>query len=331
MSDKWEELLNKFIRLGGIAENICQREGAFGRGIFSVNSNLRSRIHVPSNLLFIKEDICLEGDKLRLTKDKNYSQEIRDFFDFYQDNFSWGEGGKEETEAFENGLSLFSSSLKKLIREYLLVDIEERHKGKWIEVIKKQFLQARTVVFSNKLVIAPVWELVNHDVISLPFIRSLEGLSTPNYPPIKGEIKFSYNSMGSHQRFFKYGFFSDESIVFSLPLLIRLKDSDVQIYCKGMDINNEKIIIERSNNNIYIKGIPIADLNYTSLPIHYFDQIMQQLSNYKIPKDTLSKIIELNVLIRKNIIKEINNLDDKVSKMFIKVINHELNLISSCN
>ena len=137
--------------------------------------------------------------------------------------------------------------------------------------------------------------------------------------------------MGSLQRFFKYGFFSDESIVFSLPLLIRLKDSDVQIYCKGMDINNEKIIIERSNNNIYIKGIPIADLNYTSLPIHYFDQIMQQLSNYKIPKDTLSKIIELNVLIRKNIIKEINNSDDKVSKLFIKVINHELNLISSCN
>ena len=95
--------------------------------------------------------------------------EIRNFFNFYQDNFSWGSGGKETTELFEKGLSSFNSNLKELIRKYILVDLKDRHNGEWDEVIKKQFLNARSVNFRNIAVVAPIWDLVNHKVKSLPF------------------------------------------------------------------------------------------------------------------------------------------------------------------
>ena len=81
-----------------------------------------------------------------------------------------GNGGKEKTELFEKGLSLFNSNLKKLIKQYALVDLEKRHKGEWNNVIKNQFLNARKVKFKNDIFIAPIWELVNHEVKSLPFI-----------------------------------------------------------------------------------------------------------------------------------------------------------------
>ncbi len=159
MDDNWDFLLSEFRRLGGIADNVYQKEGEYGRGIFSVNPSLRARIFTPLKLLVKKDDIHLEGNKLRIKKDKEYNQEIRDFFNFYQDNFSWGSGGKETTELFEKGLSLFNSNLKELIKKYALVDLEERHKGKWDNVIKKQFLNARGINFRNSSVIAPVWEL----------------------------------------------------------------------------------------------------------------------------------------------------------------------------
>ena len=117
MNDKWDYLLSEFRRLGGVAENICQKEGEFGRGIFSRNPNIRSRIFTPSNLMIKKEDICLEGTQLRIKNDSKYSEQIRDFFNYYQDYFSWGGGGKETTESFEEGLSLFPSSLKKVIKK----------------------------------------------------------------------------------------------------------------------------------------------------------------------------------------------------------------------
>ena len=36
-----------------------------------------------------KEDIYLEDNKLRIKENKKYSNELRNFFNFYQDNFSW--------------------------------------------------------------------------------------------------------------------------------------------------------------------------------------------------------------------------------------------------
>ena len=87
-----------------------------------------SRIFTPSKLFIKKDDIHLEDNKLRIKKDRKYDIEIRNFFNFYQDNFSWGSGGKETTELFEKGLSSFNSNLKGLIKKYALVDIDERQR-----------------------------------------------------------------------------------------------------------------------------------------------------------------------------------------------------------
>ena len=122
MDDNWNFLLSEFRRLGGTADNVCQKEGENGRGVFSCNPSRRARIFTPSKLLVKKHDIYLEDNKLRIKKDKEYNNEIRNFFNFYQDNFSWGFGGKETTELFEKGLSLFNSNLKNLIKKYALVD-----------------------------------------------------------------------------------------------------------------------------------------------------------------------------------------------------------------
>ena len=80
--------------------------------------------------------------------------------------------------------------MKKLIKSYFLVDLEERHQGDWDEVIKKQFLNARAVQFGKNEFLAPLWELVNHEVVSLPFIINQE-MTKP--PPIHKDQGTSRN------------------------------------------------------------------------------------------------------------------------------------------
>ena len=46
MNDSWDFLISEFRRLGGIADNICQKEGEYGRGIFPVNPNLKAKVIV---------------------------------------------------------------------------------------------------------------------------------------------------------------------------------------------------------------------------------------------------------------------------------------------
>ncbi len=57
MNNNWDFLLSEFRRLGGIADNVCQREGKYGWGILPVNPSLPARIFTPSKLLVKKDDI----------------------------------------------------------------------------------------------------------------------------------------------------------------------------------------------------------------------------------------------------------------------------------
>lgn len=329
MDDNWNFLLSEFRRLGGIADNVCQKEGEYGRGIFSVNSSLKARIFTPSKLLVKKDDIYLEDNKLRIKKDKEYNQEIRNFFNFYQDNFSWGSGGKETTELFEKGLSSFNSNLKELIKKYALVDLEERHHGNWDNVIKKQFLNARVVNFRNSLVIAPIWDLVNHKVRSLSFVINKQGISIPHYPATNCEIRHSYSDMSPLNRFFAYGFFSEETIVFSIPFSINIEDLGINIFCRGRSLKDDSMKIERSANKIILEGLPIADVNHPRLPYDYFDEIRSKIGDINIPKDLLLKIFQFNISMRKKILYESDLIENQVSNTLNKLMLYEINLISS--
>ena len=329
MDDNWNFLLSEFRRLGGTADNVCQKDGEYGRGIFPVNPTLRARIITPSKLMIKKNDIYLEDNKLRIKKDKEYNQEIRDFFNFYQDNFSWGSGGKETTELFEKGLILFNSNLKNLIKKHALVDLDKRHKGNWNNVIKKQFLNERAFNFRNNSFIAPIWDLINHKVKSLPFLVTDKGISTPNYPARNGEILFQYNNISALKRFFSYGFFSKETIVFSIPFSIDIKDLGINISCKGRSLKDDSMKIEKSGNKIILEGLPIADVNHPRLPYNYFNEILKKIGHRNIPKDLLFKIFKLNISIRKKILDESQLIENEVSKTLTKVMIYEINLISS--
>ena len=331
MKNNWDFLLSEFRRLGGIADNVCQREGKYGRGIFPVNPSLPARIFTPSKLLVKKDDIYLEDNKLRIKEDEEYSHETKNFFNFYQDNFSWGSGGKETTELFEKGLSAFNSNLKELIKKNVLFDLEERHKEKWNEVVKNQFLNARAVQFRNISVVAPIWDLVNHKVESLPFIINQEGISTPKYCAFNSEIRHSYSNISPLKRFFSYGFFSEETIIFSFPFKINIKNPNMSIFCKGMVLKDDSMKIVKSGNKITIEGLPIADINHPRLPYDYFNEILRKIDCNNIPSDFLLKIFQLNISIRKMIINESESTNNEVSKMLRQVIDYEIRLISNHN
>ena len=331
MIDKWEKLTSELENIGGYALNICQRDGEFGRGIFSIDPFKKSKIFIPKKLMIKKNDIYLADNKLRIKKDANYKEEIRQFFNFYQDNFSWGGGGKETTENFEKGLSLLNPNLKVLIKKHFLVDIEERHKGNWSEVIKREFLNARGIKSENSYMIAPIWELINHKVKSLPFILNNQGISSPDYHPSNNELRFSYNNISPISRFFCYGFFSEESMVFSIPFSINMQDIGFEISCKGIGLTDDSMKIDRTDNKFIIDGLPIADANHPGLPYDYLNEIFRKIGCDTNIDKILQDLIESNISIREKIIKECLPSQNEVSNMLFKVMNYEIGLIRANN
>ena len=132
-------------------------------------------------------------------------------------------------------------------------------------------------------------------------------------------------------RFFSYGFFAKESIVFSVPFSINFDNQGLNLFCKGKSLKDDEIKIEREGNNIFLEGLPIADVNNPKLPINYFNEILMRIGDNDLSFELLPRILKLNIEIRKKIMNESQILDNKVSKILTSLLEYELGLILSDN
>ena len=327
----WDLMLTQFRSLGGIAENIIQKRGENGRGLFPKNIKLKSRIFVPKNLLFARKYIYLDRNKVRIKKDSPYSKEQKEFFSNYQDNFSWGGGGKEEVEAFEQGLTEFPKQLKNILKEAGIIDIFKRHNKPWEKLIFERFYINRSFLFKNRNVVAPILELINHSPLSSQLLEFDEGISHPDISISEREITHHYNYISSLERWKECGFFCEEKMAFSLPIQLKIPKSDLILYCKGMSLDCVDLNVAKQGNLIVFDGIPIANINIKDFPINFLSHLLSELKINIDSKKLLEQIKTFNLKKRTEIISKIIPKDNLYQRRLILVLTRELALISMHN
>ena len=85
----WHDLVAEFRALGGIAENICLREGAHGRGLFPVNPARPVAIRIPDHLLADSAWAEFHDGSFRLAQGAQIGGRERAFLEEYQNGLSW--------------------------------------------------------------------------------------------------------------------------------------------------------------------------------------------------------------------------------------------------
>ena len=330
MDQRWKIGISKFSSCGGVAENIFQTVGKNGRGIFPVDSKKRSKIFVPSNLLINLEDVILKEGQLKIKDGTNYSKEVVDFFSFYQDNFSWGNGGKESTEAFEEDLASFPEDIKDFLKQKGIIDINLRHRSRSENFILQTFLKNRGFNFINKNVLAPYLELVNYSPKSSGLLVTQAGIFHPEIDISDKEITHHYVYQSSLARWIEHGFSAEEQMVFSLPFVFDIDGSDLKYVCQGKSLEKEQINFPMVSNKIIIEGIPIANINLKNFSYDYLSYISKFINvefdlNYQ-----LKQIIDYNIKTRIEVIEKIDKINSFSSQSLIEVLSIELKIISDC-
>ncbi len=330
MDENWETGISMFRNCGGVAENIVQKVGKNGRGIFPVDSKLKSKIFVPRNLLINLEHIFLDKGKLSIKDGSYYSKEVIDFFSFYQENFSWGKGGKESTEAFEKDLAIIPEEIKRFLKKKRIIDINKRYRNLSKNSILKTFLFNRGLKFMNEPVLAPYLELVNYSPKSSELLITQEGIFHPEIDISDQEITHHYNYMSSLARWSQCGFSPVEPMVFSLPFEFDIVGSDLKCVCQGKSLDKEQINFPILNNRIIIEGIPIANINLKNFPYNYLSYL-SNIINVKFDlNDQLKQIIDYNIKTRMEVIEKISKLNIFSAQSLIEALSIELKVISDC-
>src|ERR1051326_3859193 len=154
-------MLHEFCALGGTAENICLKQGQFGRGLFPVDPAKPYRVHIPPSLLVDINRVEFGNEGVpRICATANVGSRERAFLENYEREFSWGVARGETVELLEM-MHDAPTELRELLHSPFNADA-------WLtaptpEWILKRYLGSRAITVKPGMdVVMPIVELANH-------------------------------------------------------------------------------------------------------------------------------------------------------------------------
>jgi hypothetical protein len=258
IAEEWDRMLREFRALGGVVENVALGHGPFGYALFARNPADPFLIQVPDNLLFRVNDIEFVGDRIGLSADARVSPPERDFFQHYQDAFSWGADGYRESA---NLITMFDS-LSQPLRTTLSSNFRMHHfvEGDPAARIRKQFLRSRLIRWNNENIHAPVLELAKRGNDGISCVSVGQGGLQIN-GQIQGEIFLHCGSLDTFDVFRNTGITVGRPFAHSLPVTVKVRALDLTV------LRKTELISEKSGLMTPLLGVEGKTLSLSYLMI----------------------------------------------------------------
>jgi len=326
MARTWEDMIETFRALGGTADNIVRGNGARGRGIFPIDKSKPARLHVPENLLISDDDIVFIDGRLKIRSSAAYGRSEREFFEEYQDIFSWGDTGRSECSAFIQGLEELPPEVLSLLFPDGIAKPQSHDDH---ERIEQEFVQSRKLERNGKCVLMPVVELVNHGPTARPFATtngvSIEGM-------FSDEVLVRYNAQDAFGIFLSHGFASPELVAYSVAarregpqkLIVGRKTND-KSKRGSLNIPNFRI----DGDTLEVSCLMIGNKRFPRLPKGIFCHIARE-AGWTNVEEEFDAIVHRNRMTFLHLLQLLEPHEGKLIPTVRKMIRYQLEAMSHC-
>jgi hypothetical protein len=274
---KWDDMLAEFRALGGIAENLCLKNGAFGRGLFPLDPSKPYTLHIPASLLIDINHVEFENDVFRVGPKAQIGERARSFLEGYERDFSWGVANQEVRDVLQM-LYEAPQEIRELMRSPFNVD-------SWLveptdpTAVQSRYLASRALTFKPGIdVVIPIVELANYGHATRYKIdengAGLEGKTD-------GEILVHYRPDDPLGIFVGWGFVSEnEPFACSLSLGVDKKGPPIRIMRKevNLDLRPKPFMpdVTHEGDTLVLSFLMLGNRNNPQLPRAIFDRIMRE-------------------------------------------------------
>jgi hypothetical protein len=218
----FEDLLDDFRALGGIAENVRRAMGSYGPGIFPIDRAREAVLWAPATLLIPTEDLEVRNGSLVLRAASAVGSKERQFFESLHLHDGWSTGTFDELWASQQQWHGLPNEVVVFIKGMgAMTDADLRFAEPSIGVCLYQFVRSRDVSYRGDARIMPVIDLVNHSNGAPPFVMT-DGPGVGVRGTFPGEILVRYNVADSWATALAYSFADASPYAYSLSLTVDL-------------------------------------------------------------------------------------------------------------
>ena len=309
----WHAFLDEFRAFGGRAENVMQRKGAFGLGLFPIDPAKPVDLFVPDELLVPIENLELQDETLVIKDDSSFPDGYSDWFRRYQTNYSWGAEGRENTLALEEGLKGLPDAVQTLMKRTGLYNAENRFPGNdFDQELMQRFIQTRCINRKEKRVIMPIIDLLNHAPAAKAYDMSGNGIAVGGIHD--GEVLVKYSVSDPIRRLIAYGFNAPEPFGFSLSFRLQHQDRLVVVQGGGGRQPLKACGIEIKDDRIVIKQPLMASSNSPKMPRTLFIKSCRSIEGIN-ANELFEQIHQRNTQALVQMMRELQDLEGEVAQL----------------
>ena len=266
----WHAFLEEFRSFGGRAENVVQREGPFGLGLFPINPTEPVELMVPKNLLVPADNVTLRDGEAVIQNDSGFPAGYADWFRRYQAEYSWGAEGESSVTRFETGLEQLPEDMRLALQQLNLYQPVERMPSMdRRENMLRRFLNSRCLGRQGRLLVMPIVELVNHSPSANNWETQPDG-GVAVTGKRSGEVLVKYSNADPLRRLMGYGFNALEPLAFSLFLRFPHNGQPVVVHGGGGRYWFQPTAIQRKGDRLVIHQPLLGFRQGRRLPLTLF-------------------------------------------------------------
>lgn len=272
------ELLAQFRVLGGVAENVCLRQGEHGLGLFAIDPKTPVRVSTPAQLLISPEWLSLTHDgQLKVKATNGLPPALAAFHEAYQKSVGWGAGGFERIRHHHQQMRTLPAVLQNFLR--LMGGPELVHHAPTPAEAFQAHCISRQISVNGVSKLMPVLELINHAPDGSPYVVD-DGVSLSG--TFKDEVFACYRRrMDAFHFFFNYHFPCPGRSALSCCVSIDLpKIGTLHIgRHDGLAESRNGILMPKLHarkGNIHLPYLELANLDEPALPRAVFAALMAE-------------------------------------------------------
>ena len=308
----WHAFLDEFRAFGGKAENVMQRKGAFGLGLFPIDPSKPIDLLVPDELLVAIDNVELRDGDVVIKDETGFPEGYPDWFRRYQANYSWGAEGRENTLAFEEGLKALPEAVQTLLKRHGLYNADNRFPGNDPDQeLLQRFIQTRCINRKGKRVIMPMIDLLNHAPSANPYDMSGNGIAVGGM--YDGEVLVKYSVTDPIRRLFGYGFNAPEPMGYSLAFQIVHREKPVVVRGGSSRAALQPCEVQIKDDRVILIQPLLASASSPKMPRTLFIKACRAIEGVD-PNELFDQIHQRNTQILVQLLRNLQGVDGDVAE-----------------